>query len=83
MYKKMTLDINKETGIVRMETFQVPKGTKRLTITVEKDREDLLGNFIMVIDSKKRLRMQKMLAYGTMTIGISQDAATKTAGGVP
>ncbi|MBQ5735736.1 MAG: PHP domain-containing protein [Lachnospiraceae bacterium] len=82
MYKKMTLDINKETGIVRMETFQVPKGTKRLTITVEKDREDLLGNFIMVIDSKKRLRMQKMLAYGTMTIGISQDAATTTAGGV-
>ena len=37
MYKKMTLDINTETGIIRMETFQVPKGTKRLTIMVEKD----------------------------------------------
>ena len=84
MEKSITLFINKSTPKKLTEEIVITKPLKRLTISidVEKDEYALMG-YIVIRDEKNRIRFQKMAGYGEKIISIGKHAGDTTISGVP
>ena len=84
MEKTVTFYINRTTPAKLEEELVICKPLKRLTISVDVEKEEhTLMGYLVVRDEKNRIRIQKMLGYGERTIVIARHAKNTTIGGVP
>ena len=72
MEKTVTFYINRTTPAKLEEELVICKPLKRLTISVDVEKEEhTLMGYLVVRDEKNRIRIQKMLGYGERTIVIA------------
>lgn len=84
MEKTVTFYINRTTPAKLEEELVICKPLKRLTISVDVEKEEhTLMGYLVVRDEKNRIRIQKILGYGERTIVIARHAKNTTIGGVP
>ena len=75
MEKTVTFYINRTTPAKLEEELVICKPLKRLTISVDVEKEEhTLMGYLVVRDEKNRIRIQKMLGYGERTIVIARHA---------
>lgn len=84
MEKTITFFINRSTPVKLEEEIIISKPVKRMTISVDVEKEEhALMGYIVIRDEKNRIRLQKMVGYGEKTMVIGKHAGNTTISGVP
>lgn len=83
MEKTVAFFIHKTMSSVLKEEIQIPRHLKRLTMTIDDGRKEIVPiGYLVIKDAKNRIRMQKMLGYGERTLTIGKHSEHTTIGGV-
>ncbi|WP_310603942.1 CehA/McbA family metallohydrolase [Anaerosporobacter sp.] len=80
--------ISKQMDSRKREVITIPSSQEQninsgLHCIVEMDEICRYMGFLIIIDSKKQIRMQKLLGYGEQVISITKSSETTSIGGVP
>lgn len=86
MKKEYIFNISKDMNMLSRETIMVSfdhKNESGLHFLVTMDKICEYMTFLIIVDPKGQLRLQKLLGYGKQNISITTDSNTTTIGGVP
>ncbi|MGC4019812.1 MAG: CehA/McbA family metallohydrolase [Muricomes sp.] len=83
MRKIINYTVNNKTKNVYRESFEVPCGTETIYIAVDLPEECRYMAFIILEDSKRQVRLQKLLGYGEQKLAVGNGGTNTSIGGVP
>lgn len=86
MKKEYIFNISKDMNMLSRETIMVSfdhKNVSGLHFLITMDQICEYMTFLIIVDPKGQLRLQKLLGYGKQNISITTDSNTTTIGGVP
>lgn len=83
MRETIVFDINKNSKPRMEKSFMISHPLKQLNITLEVEDAYALMAYVIVLDEKKRVRMQKLAGYGEKTLMIGEDSLSTSLGGYP
>lgn len=83
MEQQLEFEIDKGMETILRKKIEIPEGTNRLYLQAVYPQAFQYNSYLLVLDTKKQIRLQKLLGYGKQHICIGEDAQHTTIGGIP
>lgn len=83
MREKIRIELSPAGERTVREFIRIPPSLTKIHISVKRSEEYKDAGFLAVYDEKRKLRLQKMLAYGEQELGIGELPENTSIGGVP
>lgn len=83
MKRQFNYTIKKQMSNMKREVIRISSSKGELHCIVDMDEICRYMGFLIILDSKNQIRMQKLLGYGEQVISITDSSLTTSIGGVP